>query len=965
MDVDFNELDCSQMMVDVSTVPIKKDLREAYKDFYSFPEYWTDLHDIDIRKVLRYIALVYDQKSPLNYVTTDIKKLKAKAADLAGFIKQEDGRYLSNVEAVLVCQNREVNKMIVRYVLQHRNALYERYVLYSGLYQNQMEAMIAGEKVSKLSDFDALGDKLDEIRQQLFNQDKSKPLQDELQAFYFEDRLLLRPEDIAKKLAALKPGETIVPPPEKKKPREAPSLILNQYRKEDEYLILNDDPALHKIYVKLPECPDITQIDGYGLPAKLQYWKAPEMPSKLKNLVNQSESIDEIWAHLEANQMEFAKEIRWIQDQIYYSHYGYWFFNNGQPTYLCGWNYDYLSHWRFAGDIKPEYRDRDRKWYHGVYYSYTTTEYPKKDEHGRLVYADKEKQILEMVDAKRKVFLGYIGPKGRRAGDSNKFLCAQYMETARHEGKNSGIISSSGDHAKKKLFDEIVVAAWQQQPFFYKPVTASNENPDKEIKFTGSRKKATSAKVSSQLKSKIDYSATAASTYYDGGKQFFLDCDEAGKTPDVDVYERHQQLKECVSQGAGINVIGFMGYPSTVGEMEGSGGKQYSKLCKDSFFEKRTDSGQTVTGLMLIYISCLEGLEGFVDRYGMSVIDTPTPEQAKFIGKTFGARQYILSTRQALLDENNTDGYNEFVRLFPIFYKECFRTADGDIGFNTKIINERLDELAVMESEVCRIGNFEWEGGQKYVGKVIWKDDPKGRWRLSQVLHPTLTNRYSMAYINGTPQKVPFSPKHVTCTDPYKQEKVTSGRMSDGGIATVYDFDPEVDDPTTDPKLWKSYRIVCTYRYRPGKTSDFYDDALMQIVYFGSWWYPEVNIPQCIEWAAERGFEGYFLYDIDWQTRKFKTVPGFSSQGPKKQDLFNMVRDYIETRGHVDCHSDFLGECKDIQSMEEMTDYDLFTAGAGALLGCKSKMPLQIQKSTEMIEKKAIFKKKSYGGMSR
>jgi hypothetical protein len=184
--------------------------------------------------------------------------------------------------------------------------------------------------------------------------------------------------------------------------------------------------------------------------------------------------------------------------------------------------------------------------------------------------------------------------------------------------------------------------------------------------------------------------------------------------------------------------------------------------------------------------------------------------------------------------------------------------------------------------------------------------------------------------------------------------------MSDGGIATVYDFDPEVDDPNVDPRYWKSYRLVCTYRNRPGTTSDFYDDSLLQCVYFGSWWYPEVNIPACIEWAQERGFAGYFLYDIDWKTGKYKSVPGFSSQGESKQSLFNVTRDYIETRGHVEWHSDFLTECKDIQSMEEMTDYDLFTAGAGALKGCKSKMPLFAKQATQEVKKLGIYKKKKY-----
>ena len=961
MEIDFSELDYSQMLVNVSLLKPKQDPRSVFSDIFSFPEYWEDTEDVDVKKTLKYIPLAYDKNSPLHKHYSDLRKLKVKAAELAGFIKQDDGRFLSNVENVLLCGNRIVNKMIIRYCIQHKNMLYVKYVMYQQLYFTQMEQLLAGEKSGKVSEFDSIGDKIDEIRNQLFNQDKSQKLNSELEAFYFEDKLLLRPEDIARKLQEIKKGESPVPPPEKKKHQEdVPIQILKQYKKEDDCVILNEDPSLHPIHIKLPICEDISQIQGYGLPAKEQYWVAPQTPIKLKYLVDSCDTIDEIWATLEANQIEYKKEIRWIQDQIYYSLFGYWFFNNGKPTYLCGWHYDYLTHWKFGGGITPEYRDRDRKWYHGVYYAYTTTEYPAKDKNGLLVYENKDKKILKMVDAKRRTFLGYVGPKGRRAGDSNKFLCAEYMETQRNKGKNSGIISSSGDHAKKKLFDEILVAGWQQMPFFYKPVTSANENPDKEIKFVGSRKKAVSAKVSSQLKSKIDYSETSESTHYDGGKQFFLDVDEAGKTKSTDVYERHQQLKECVSQGAGINIIGFMGYPSTVGEMEGSGGKQYAKLCRDSFFEKRSESGQTTTGLLLIYISCLEGLEGFVDRYGNSVIDDPDPEQAKFIGKKFGARKHIESMRKSYLDNGDIEGYNEYVRLFPIYYKECFRTADGDIGFNTVIINERLDELAVIQKDVWRVGNFEWEDGKKYLGRVKWKDDPKGRWRLSQLLHETLTNRFTYAYINGTLQKTPVSPKHITCTDPFKQGKVNGGRMSDGGIATVYDFDSEVDDKDSDPRLWKSYRIVCTYRNRPATTSDYYDDALLQMVYFGSWWYPEMNIPNCVEWAYERGFGGYFLYDIDWKTGRFKNVPGFNSQTIVKQDLFNVTRDYIETRGYVDCHSDWLEECKEIQDMTEMTDYDLFTAGAGALLGCKSKMPEQSKKQVEEVKRTGIYKKKSY-----
>ena len=66
--------------------------------------------------------------------------------------------------------------------------------------------------------------------------------------------------------------------------------------------------------------------------------------------------------------------------------------------------------------------------------------------------------------------------------------------------------------------------------------------------------------------------------------------------------------------GNGANIFGFLAYPSTVGEMEGSGGKQFFKVCQDSKFEKRDLSGQTKSGMLVLYMPAYEGLDGFIDH---------------------------------------------------------------------------------------------------------------------------------------------------------------------------------------------------------------------------------------------------------------------------------------------------------------------------------------------------------------
>lgn len=64
MEIDFSSLDYSAMMVDTFGLQPKQDPRVVYPESFAFSEYYEDTHDVDIKKVLRYIPLVYDRNSP-------------------------------------------------------------------------------------------------------------------------------------------------------------------------------------------------------------------------------------------------------------------------------------------------------------------------------------------------------------------------------------------------------------------------------------------------------------------------------------------------------------------------------------------------------------------------------------------------------------------------------------------------------------------------------------------------------------------------------------------------------------------------------------------------------------------------------------------------------------------------------------------------------------------------------------
>lgn len=732
--------------------------------------------------------------------------------------------------------------------------------------------------------------------------------------------------------------------------------ILKGYKDPDEYVVINEDPALHPVYIKNPPRPPLHEIDGFGLPAKEQKFTYQIFPKKLQRLVDTCETIDKIWDTLENNQREYRSEIAWIKKQWQLRDTGYWFFCNGKPTHLVWWHYIYLNFWRFKTGGRPEYRDKNRKFYVGMYYAYTTTEAPVVDDKGLLVYDDVARRILKMRDTGMRTMLGIAHPKERKEGASNMCLCAEYMEVITHTGVVGGIISMTGDHAKDKMFDDVMVAGWGQMPFFFKPRTTSNQNPDKEIAFNASRQRADKIKRV-ELGSSISYSPTAESTLYDGGNNIWINVDESGKTTSADVFLRHKQLKPCVSLGNGANIFGFLTYPSTVGEMAGSGAPQFFKVCQDSHFQKRDISGQTKSGMMIIYFPAWEGLEGFIGPYGESVIDTPTPEQAAYIGKSYGAKEFLMNKREQLLKDNDIDGYNEEVRLFPTKYMECFRTEDGEIGFNTQIINDRLDDLVIDEKNLGRFGNFKWKHDKRDT-EVYFEDDPKGRWFLTEYLNPDQTNRYIIRsmFVNGErqDQRFPIESKYTSCADAFQFGKPKGTRLSLGGGAVLRDYDSMIDGGK-NVKDWITHNFVCTYLFRPLSQPEYLEDMLMQDIYFGAMQFPENNIKDIWRHYEQRGYAGFLKFDVDIKTGLSKSTPGFDSLGESKQRLFNKTRDFIQDHGHKVNHLKLLMQWKEIEYMDQMTDYDLLAAAGGCLLGTPQLMHIVKPEVNEQKPKRLMY----------
>jgi len=700
--------------------------------------------------------------------------------------------------------------------------------------------------------------------------------------------------------------------------------VLKQYLPADKFLRVNDrDPNLVPIDIPLPKCPPLHLIDGYGLPAKEQKFKREQMPINLAKIVKYCDSVDDIWTKLYARQREMKSEIDWIKKQWYYRRHGYWFFNNGKPTYITGTHHFYLQ-W-FKIDVgSPKYRDRSRKHFlcmdflHNYTYDFKEKIYDVKGNRLPNKFGD------ELEDTGHRTMFGLVYPKMRRAGASYESLAWMLNRITMTERAHSGIQGPDKTHgyrAFKKL-----VFAWRKLPFFFQPKFTGDNDPEVKLNFINKTTGDFNATLG--LETQLTFATTNNGLHYDQEKLLDYLREEPGKTKLDNIYFSWDKIKNTLAQGDGAEIVGFALYPSTAGEMEKDGGENYFYMCRDSNYYERVPSGSTKTGMVLIFIPGDEGLEGYIDEYGMSVTDTPTEEQAAFIKRKIGAREHILGGRLHYLQRMTPEGnekYLEHCRLYPLSIKDCFATSGGGIGFNEIILDKRMGELR-FDQTATRRGNFDWEDGV-FLGKVIWNDDPNGRWTVSKLLPDDKTNLRFWDEARGS--WMPVNPgSHMHCSDPFNFDETEGSRQSMGGGICI-ERRKHIQGDSVPIQKWLTPDVVCTYSFRHADTTLFCEDMLMQTLYYGGRHNPESNNEMVRKYFKKHKCNGFLYYYKD-EDGKFNKTAGYSLNTDMQTKILGSSVDFIERHGHRCNHLELLDQCKNLRGRKDITNKDLVAVFGGA-----------------------------------
>lgn len=110
--------------------------------------------------------------------------------------------------------------------------------------------------------------------------------------------------------------------------------------------------------------------------------------------------------------------------------------------------------------------------------------------------------------------------------------------------------------------------------------------------------------------------------------------------------------------------------------------------------------------------------------------------------------------------------------------------------------------------------------------------------------------------------------------------------------------------------------------------------------------YSENNIPAVNDYFIDAKCRELLLFDINQQGKR-EVNAGFYSNETTKNIMFTNYMNYIDTYGRYEKHGDLLIQCRDITGLDDMTNYDLFTAGGGCLLALDNRIIKRYSKPEE------------------
>ena len=531
-----------------------------------------------------------------------------------------------------------------------------------------------------------------------------------------------------------------------------------------------------------------------------QYWKRILLPDWYQDTMKKWDDFDKKKKDDEIEfydeRLEEYKKQEWDRRLN-----GFWYMNNGKPTFLTGLHYLYLQWWPI--DIG----------------------YPK------FRMPDLEKFYFMDYCIQDPLCMGMLEVTKRRFGKS--FVAGLFVSEyiTRTKMTNGGIQSKTGSDAKK-FFAKTVVNPFRRLPKFFRPEydMSLGVNPKTEMRFQKTNvrgKKAEDSVDKDELGSIIDHQS-ADTVAYDGQKLHRYVADECGKTTEVNVYDRHEVVRYCLLDDEG-KIIGKALYTTTVEKLttEKDGVQDAFKLLwEESNQEKRQENGTTSSGLYRFFMSA-KRTRNF-DDFGY-------PDENKTLDQ-------ILADRETV--KNNPRALSARVRKEPLTIDEAFSTDSDKCIFNVMNIGAReqyLKENPVLKRHVM----FYRDIDQTVRWRNITDKEEDFHWVITQFPKPGEENKFILDVKTRKPARTSDG---AIAIDGYSNSQGGKyGSKASAWIGRRYDL---LNPETTGKAIGHLYG-------RPQIKETLHEQVLLAAEFYGYQAWYEHNSDDYLSYFRDRGRVGY------------------------------------------------------------------------------------------------------------
>ena len=630
-----------------------------------------------------------------------------------------------------------------------------------------------------------------------------------------------------------------------------------------------------------------------------QYWKRIPMPSWYADTMKKWDEFDK---KKKDDELEFYDEkLEEFKRQEWDRRLnGFWYMNNGKPTYLTGLHYLYLQWWSI--DIG----------------------YPK------FRMPDLEKFYFMEYCIQDPLCMGMLEVTKRRFGKS--FVAGLFVTeyTTRTKMTNGGIQSKTGSDAKK-FFAKTVVNPFRRLPKFFRPEydMSLGVNPKSEMRFQKTNvrgKKAEDNVDKDELGSVIDHQS-ADTVAYDGQKLHRYVADECGKTTEVNVYDRHEVVRYCLLDDEG-QIIGKALYTTTVEKLttEKDGVQDAFKLLwEESNQEKRQDNGTTSSGLYRFFMSA---------KRTRNFDDFGHPDEEKTLAQILADRDTVKNNQRAL---------SARIRKEPLTIDEAFSTDSDKCIFNVMNIGARESYLKE-NPKLKRHVTFYRDIDQVVRWREINDKEEDFHWVITQFPKAGEENKHTFDVKTRKPARVSDG---AIAIDGYSNSQGGKyGSKASAWIGRRYDL---LNPEHTGKAIGHLYG-------RPQIKETLHEQVLLAAEFYGYQAWYEHNSDDYLSYFRDRGRVGYLgsypLSTIDPAKRetadRHKGFPTTPFSLTKQTDVGIM---YFES--HIDS-IDFENLLEDAKKFDpnNRTDYDI-TVSFLMLIVCLME-PVQKQIKREALVKSYV-----------